>query len=153
MISNWADKLTAVAVATQTNSQSVPSADATALLRLDAVESEKQNAIEVDLTNDAINVLMDGNYWVCAQVGWQSDSGWSTGDFAAPNVNVNGDGFASGEQRKISTGGEIKRTPVAGELQRGDAITVNTYQDSGASKLTKGLGVKTKVMVVRLGDQ
>lgn len=154
MISNWADQLTAVAVATLTQSnQSIPSSSTGTKLPLDTEHIDKSGTLEIDTSNNQIVIKRDGIYCIVGHINWVGDSGWSTGDFAAANLSVNGNSILSGAQVKAGTGDQGAQTVGIDTLSTGDTISVNPFQDSGASKDVKAGNAKSRLIVARIGDQ
>ena len=102
------------------------------------IEKEDAEVFSVDLDNNEIDVLQDGDYIISYSFRVSGNSSWSTGDSVVQRIFKNGS-FETGlfEPLKISTNREVigPFTLYLNDLNENDTIHVEIEQRSGSEQM------------------
>jgi hypothetical protein len=140
-------------VVTATAAQTIADATMTTVGFDTAVETETAT---FDDAADQLTVRRAGRFKITGMVQWASATGWSTGDRASLRI-VKNEGQTSEEllsdpvQRKVGTGQQAVSVAASRQLAAGDTISLQAYQDSGASKDLSGSDTNNYLEIVRVG--
>jgi hypothetical protein len=116
------------------NGQTVSSSTSTKV-QLDTAVEEDADIYTVDLTNNSIDVLKSGVYFVNALVTWDSGSGWTSGDAIITDIFINGAEMA--RNRQAHSGYNARYAQDANRIFRlsaNDTINVRCFQSSGVDQ-------------------
>lgn len=144
------DQVAAVAYPNPT--QGIPNSSVETL-SLDVAKTEHSDVFTVDTANDRVTVNIGGTYLVHVVVKWSADAtNWATGDRAEINaIQVNGATETAPRGLKIGTATQSVREFAVLELDPGDHISAELYQESGDAQYTSGNSNSTRLEVIRLG--
>lgn len=123
-------------ISQDTTAQTVSSATTTKI-QFDTVDWEDSNLLSADLTNNRLIAEKDGVYSFSAMIEWAGATGWSNGDEIHTRIITPSPTQALAVGMKVGTGKQSG--PPASHIIRltaGQAISLNTYQNSGAGKDT-----------------
>lgn len=140
---------TGIVKMTQTTAQSISDSSPTEI-DFDTTAANTTDALTPSTANNNVTVEEAGSYMVIARITYDGDSGWSTGDFAAVNISLNGSTAAAGEEIKVGTENEKAKSIYLDELSSGDAITAEAFQTSGSGKSTVTSGDRVFLSVLKL---
>jgi len=121
-------------------------------LEYDTIDKEDGQVTSVDLSNNTITVLEDGDYLCILKFRCQTNTDWSMGDGLDTKVEVNG-AFSDLDISKRKVGTEVQSFESVWHLDGfsdGDTISATVNQDSGADQFIDALDKANSLSVIRL---
>lgn len=133
------------------SSQTVSSSSITEITLI-ATQFESSRVVAGDTANDQLLIQEDGTYLVAGQVAYAGSADWTAGDRFQSRVLIGGS-VISKMQRGHPGGTDDEHALTVGiaEASAGEAVTLETYQDSGSDQSTATGGDTTYLSVARMG--
>lgn len=134
--------------ASLSSNQTISSGAATKV-NLDTVDIEDADAVDVQTSNNRLQLQMDGTYLLTGFVRWDGGS-FSSGDITQSLIRVNGTNVVRKLHRMGGAVDASYQATIVQQISSNDVVELFVFQNSGSDQTISGATTDVKLQAVKL---